>query len=133
MVQLQRQTLFTTAEDSDPQEIEWVGSNLQGCYEAALRVAHQRVLDTAKALQSDIERLGNEWRRSRAWSCSQSRSQFGMCSIGTDPGPILEIVPGATPGASLGVMLGPTARATLMVVYGVYAPSPQMDLHPKGE
>ena len=64
MVRLQRQALFTTAEDSDPQEVEWVGSDPQGCYEAALRVACQRASETAKALQSDIERLSSEQRRS---------------------------------------------------------------------
>ena len=40
-VWLQRQTLFTTAEDSDPQEVEWVGSDQQGCYDVALWVAHR--------------------------------------------------------------------------------------------
>ena len=47
----------------------------------ALWAAHQRALETAKALQSDIERLGSEWRRkSRAQSCSQSRSRSRMHS-----------------------------------------------------
>ena len=50
-------------------------------------------------------------------------------ALDTDPGPILEIIP----GASLGVELGPTARAALMVAYRAYAPSPQMDLCPNGE
>ena len=38
-------------------------------------------METTKALQSNIERLGNEQRRrSQAWSCSQSRSWSRTCS-----------------------------------------------------
>ena len=41
----------------------------------ALWAAHQRVLETTEALQSDLKRLGKEQReRSQACSCSQSRS-----------------------------------------------------------
>ena len=43
--------------DLEPQEEEQVRPNQWGSYEEALRAAHQRALDTAKALKSDIERL----------------------------------------------------------------------------
>ena len=41
---------------------EQVGLNWHGSYEEALRVAHQRALDTTEALKSNIERL-SQWRR----------------------------------------------------------------------
>ena len=40
--------------------------------------------------------------------------------------------PGPTPGANLGIMLGLTVKAALMVTYGAYIPSPQMNLCPEG-
>ena len=40
----------------------------------ALQVAHQRVLETTKALQSDLKRLGSEQRR-RSWAHSHSQSR----------------------------------------------------------
>ena len=62
---------------------EEVGLNQCSSYEEALRVAHQRALDTAKALTSDIERISRQ-RRGRSWShsrnCSWSRSQSRGCS-----------------------------------------------------
>ena len=80
-VQLQRWTLPTTTKDLGPQEGEWIGLDWQGYYEVGLWAAHQGALETAKALQSDIERLGSEQRRrSWAWSCSQSRSWSRTCS-----------------------------------------------------
>ena len=43
-------------------------------------MAHQRALETAKALQSDLKRLDKEQReRSQACSCSQSRSWSRAC------------------------------------------------------
>ena len=39
---------------------EWVELDQQGSYEGALQAAHQRALETAKALQSDLKRLSNE-------------------------------------------------------------------------
>ena len=44
-----------------------------------------------------------------------------------------ELNPGPTLEASLGIMLGLTVKAAIMVTYGAYAPSPQMDLCPEGE
>ena len=82
MVRLQRWTLSATTEGLDPQETEWVRLDQQSSYEVALWVACQRALETAEALQSDIDRLGSEQRR-RSWvrgPCSQSRSQSGTCS-----------------------------------------------------
>ena len=80
-VQLRRWTLSATTEGLDLQDTEWVGLDWQNSYEAALQVAHQRALETAEALQSDIDRLGSEQRRrSQVRSCSQSRSQSGMHS-----------------------------------------------------
>ena len=49
----------------EPQDKEQVRLNQQGSYEEALRVAHQRALDTTKALKSDIERLSQR-RRDRS-------------------------------------------------------------------
>ena len=46
-----------TTADQEPQEEEQVRPSQWGSYEEALRAAHQRALDTAKALMSDIERL----------------------------------------------------------------------------
>ena len=75
-VWLQRQTHPATTRDLSPQEGEWVGLDQQGSYEVALWVAHQRALETAEALQSDLKRLGSEWRRrSQAHSHIQSRSR----------------------------------------------------------
>ena len=72
MVQLQRQTHPATTKDLGPHEGEWVGLDQQGSYEVALLVAHNRALETAEALQSDLKRLGSEQRRrSQAHSCSQ--------------------------------------------------------------
>ena len=63
MVRLQRWTHPTATKDLGPQEGEWLGLDQQGSYEVALWAAHQRALETAKALQSDLERLGSERRR----------------------------------------------------------------------
>ena len=49
-------------------QIKW------GSYKEALRVAHQRALDTAEALKSDIKRL-NQRRRDRSQTRSQNQSQ----------------------------------------------------------
>ena len=46
-------------------------------YEAALQIAHQKVVETAAALQSDLDRLNNEL-RGRPRACSQSGSQHRM-------------------------------------------------------
>ena len=46
-----------TGEGSKPEEEWWPRPNRQELYEEALRVACQRALDTAKALQDDIEGL----------------------------------------------------------------------------
>ena len=73
---LQRCGCSTTVRNLESQE-QQVGLNWHGSYEEALRVAHQRALNTAEAHTSDIERLGWQ-RRGRSWShsrnCSQSRS-----------------------------------------------------------
>ena len=68
----------TTGEDLEPQE-EWQPrQNRQEPYKEALRAACQRVLDTAKALQGDIERLSQRT-RDMSWThsgtCSQTHSQ----------------------------------------------------------
>ena len=78
---LNRRSHPTTNGDLDPQGGEWVRLDWQGSYEVALQVAHQRALETAKALQSDLERLGKKQReRSQAHSHSQIRSQSRTCS-----------------------------------------------------
>ena len=61
--------------------------------------------------------------------------------VGVGPGLVLETGLGLTPDlgpgpaleAGLGIMLGPTVKAAIMVTYGAYVPSPQMDLCPEGE
>ena len=73
---LHRQAYPTTTGDPDLQEGGWVRPGWQESYEVALWVACQRVLDTAEALQSDLERLSREEReRSQTRSHSRSRSQ----------------------------------------------------------
>ena len=67
---LQRPKYPTKAEDLGLR----VGSDPPQSYEVALWAAHQKVLETAKALQSDLERLDDE-HRGRSQVCSQSRSQ----------------------------------------------------------
>ena len=78
-------------EDLELQEKWWPRLNRQELYEEALRVAHQRALDTAEALQGIIERVGlGQRNKGRSWShsqtCSQScsrnhsRSQSRSCS-----------------------------------------------------
>ena len=47
----------TTTEDMSTHAGGWVGMDQQESYEVALQVAHYRVLETAKALQSDLKRL----------------------------------------------------------------------------
>ena len=80
-VQLQRQTYPPATGDLGPQEGEWVGLDQQGSYEVVLWAAHQMVLETTKALQIDLERLGSEQRRrSQAHFHSQSRSRSRTCS-----------------------------------------------------
>ena len=73
--QLHRWGHSTAARDQELQE-EQVRLNWWESYKEALRVAHQRVLDTTKALKSNTERLS--WRRDRShthsWTHSQSRS-----------------------------------------------------------
>ena len=69
---LHRHGHSTTARDLELQEKEQFRWNLWGSYKEALRAAHQRVLDTAEALKSDIERLS--WRRNRLWT--HSRTHF---------------------------------------------------------
>ena len=76
-IQLHRSGCSAAARDLESQEEEQVRLNWWGSYEEALRAAHQRALDTAEALKSDIERLSQR-RRDRSWTysqtCSQSRS-----------------------------------------------------------
>ena len=67
---LQRWTFPTEAGDAPESERELA---LQ-TYEAALRVVHQKVVETATALQSDLDRLNNEL-RGRPWVHCQSGSQ----------------------------------------------------------
>ena len=50
----------TTTEGAEQEEEQQPRLSRQELYEEALRVACQRALDTAEALQSDIERLS--WR-----------------------------------------------------------------------
>ena len=67
---LQRQT--SSAEDEDAPERE---SAPLPTYEAALRVACQKVMETATALQSNLDRLDNEL-RGRTRACSQSGNRL---------------------------------------------------------
>ena len=72
--QLQRWTYPTEAEDLGAHGGEWVGSDPLQSYEVALWATCQRALETAKALQGDLERLDDE-HRGRSRVCSHSRSQ----------------------------------------------------------
>ena len=56
--QMYRHGYSTTTTEGMEQEVEQQPRlNRWELYEGALRVAHQKALDTAKALQNDIERL----------------------------------------------------------------------------
>ena len=70
---LQRWTYSAKAEDLCAQGGEWVWSDPLQSYEVALWAAHQKALETTKALQSDLEQLDDEC-RGRSQVCSQSRS-----------------------------------------------------------
>ena len=52
----------TTGEGSEPEEEQRPRLHRWELYKEALRLAHQRVLDTADALQGDIERLSQRTR-----------------------------------------------------------------------
>ena len=65
---LQRQTSSTEDEDAPENERE---SAPLPTYEVTLQMAHQKVMETATALQSNLDRLDNEL-RGRTWTCSQS-------------------------------------------------------------
>ena len=69
---LQRHGCSAAARELESQEEEQVRLNQWGSYKEALRVAHQKTLDTVKALKSDTERL-SQGRRDRSWTHSQSR------------------------------------------------------------
>ena len=70
---LQRWTSPTEAGDMFRSE----GESAQQTYEVALRVVHQKVVETAAALQSNLNRLDNEL-RGRPRACSQSGSWCRM-------------------------------------------------------
>ena len=73
---LHRWAYPATTGDLDLQEGGWVRPDQQESYKAALQAACQRALETAEALQSDLERLGKEQReKSQSRSHSQSGSQ----------------------------------------------------------
>ena len=60
--QLQRWMYSAEAKDLGAQGGEWVWSDPSQSYEVALWAAHQKALETAEALQSDLERLDDEHR-----------------------------------------------------------------------
>ena len=60
--------------DPEPREGWQSRSDRQESYEEALRVAHQRALDTAEALQGDIERQSQR-ARDRSQICTRTHSQ----------------------------------------------------------
>ena len=60
---LQRQTYSAKAKDLGAHEGEWVGLDPLQSYEAALWATHQKALETAEALRSDLERLDDEHKR----------------------------------------------------------------------
>ena len=132
-IQLQRWTHPTATKDLGPHEGGWVGLDQQGSYEAALWVAHQRALETAKALQSDLRDLEvSEGEDHKLVPAAKVGVSLGL-ALETGPGLTLEISPGPAPEAGLGIVLGPTVKAALMVTYRAYIPSPQMNLCPEGE
>ena len=60
--QLQRQMYPAKVKVLGAHGGEWVGLDPPQSYEVALWATHQRALETAKALQGDLERLDNEHR-----------------------------------------------------------------------
>ena len=91
--------------------------NQWGSYKEALRAAHQRSLDTAEALKSDIERLSQR-RRDRSWTRSQSRSQSRSHS---------------RTSVNLEAIAELRAQIIARAAHGMYVPGPLMDPHPGGE
>ena len=87
-VWLQRQTQPAATRDASPCVGEWTGPGQPESYEVALWAACHRALETAEALQDDLERLRGEPRRSEARSQSRgrsrahSRNQSRTCSRG---------------------------------------------------
>ena len=83
--QQQRWTYMTKTQNLDAHGREWE-LDMPHSYKAALWAAHQKALETAEALQSDLNRLDNEHRgrtrvhsqggsRPRAWSGSPTRAR----------------------------------------------------------
>ena len=89
--QLQRQTSSAKTEGPGAHGRERVGTEPSQSYEGVLWAAHQKAVETAKALHSDLERLDDE-HRGRSPVCSQNRSHHrtrsGSCSrtqLGSHP------------------------------------------------
>ena len=83
---LQRQTSSTVAKDAPGNEMD---SAPPLTYEVALLVAHQKVIETAPSLQSDLDRLDHELRgrpqahsQNRSWHRTWSRDCHRMHSGG---------------------------------------------------
>ena len=72
---LQRQTSSAEARDA----LESESKSAPQTYEVALQIAHQKVVETAAALQCDLDRLNDEL-SGRSWACSQSESWHRMQS-----------------------------------------------------
>ena len=66
--------------ESQDEQVAW---SWCGSYEEALRVVHQRALDTTEALMSNIKRISRQRRgrsQSHSRNCSQSRNHSRNCS-----------------------------------------------------
>ena len=70
---VQRQTYSAKIEGPGAHGGKKVGTEPPQSYEAVLRAAHQKALETAEALCNDLERLNDE-HRERSQAHSQSRS-----------------------------------------------------------
>ena len=89
----------TTAEGMEQEEEQQPRLSGWEPYEEALRVACQRALDTAEALQSDIERL--------IWEAEVD------CKL--TPKPAAEVAPEAEAGATVGLKVRVVPKAALRV------------------
>ena len=120
---LHRHGHSATARDLDSQEEEQVRLNRWGSCEEALRVAHQRALDTADAPKSDIERLSQR-RRDRSQTHPKPTAEVEVTL-----GPEIALGPGADLGATAEIR----AKIVLRAAHGMYASGPLMDPHPEEE
>ena len=90
-------------------------SDMSHSYEAALQAAHQKALETAKSLQSDLNRLGNEHREGHG----------SAVIVEIDLGPGLEVELGPILEVGQGIEQELEVKAVTMLIPRMSVPTPQ--------